>query len=319
MITDWVWQGQSGDFSYEYERNYTRQALVTCDSVFDQEPDIYFHPECPAVGKSRPLWDPLAVCKKVKATYRKNSRWLWDLEAEYGTIRPTPYVPGQNPLQDPASVTVSSEISMEERYTDLDGLPCTNSAGDLVQVKIGIPRITFKIQKNVALVNGWLSQIAGVVNDSPVRLKGVLYPRGTLQVWSVNLGDVQQKNDIDFFVCDLTVKHRAEGWDTTYLNTGLNELRLHPLNQGPTTVLFDKAGKPLMIKQKCLDGPDGNSGDPITHPVFLDKTGQRPRSTAVLNNKPIVVIKDPLELKDIVVIKRRFLNWLDFNNRLPIR
>ncbi|MFK5283842.1 hypothetical protein ACI3PL_30125, partial [Lacticaseibacillus paracasei] len=80
------------------------------------------------------------------------------------------------------------EINLEERYQDLDNKPCINTAGDVVQVKIPIPRITFKIKKNVALVHGWLNQIAGVVNDAPVRLKGVLYPRGTLMLWHVNLG-----------------------------------------------------------------------------------------------------------------------------------
>lgn len=311
---------RSGDFDDNWRRTYKRTRVFECDSPNDLEPDIYSHPLCPVPGISRADWDNLAVCTKVNATYRKDSRYLWDLTSDWSTVRETPYVPGQNPLLDPADVTVDSEISMEERYIDLDNQPCINAAGDLVQVKIPIPRTTIKVKKNVALVNGWLSGVSGVVNDSVVRFKGVPYARGTLMLWHVHLGGVEVKNDIEHFVCDLTIKHKEEGWSTPYLNTGFNELRLHPQNLGPTPLILDpKTGQPAMTKQRCLDGPDGESGDPVTQPVFLDASGRRPRSTIIVNGKAVTLIKDPLEASDIVIINRRFLKWYDFNNKLPIR
>lgn len=320
MILNFGEMERDGTFTEEWERTYKRTQLVECDAITDLEPDIYSHPRCPVPGVSRADWDNLAICRKVNATYRKNSRYLWDLTSEWSTVRTTPYVPGQNPLLDPADVTVDSEISMEERYIDLDNQPCINTAGDLVQVKIPIPRTTIKVKKNVALVNGWLSGVSGVVNDSVVRFKGVPYARGTLMLWHVHLGGVEVKNDIEHFVCDLTIKHKEEGWSTPYLNVGYNELRLHPQNTGPTTKLTDPTtGKALMTKQRCLDGSSGNDGDPVPQPVFLDANGQRPRVTINVNGVDQTFIKDPLEAKDIVIINRRFLKWYDFNNKLPIR
>lgn len=322
MITSFDVIQRQGEFDNEWQRQYTRVYQAECDAIDDEEPDIYAHPLCPVPNVTRAAWDNLAVCTKVNAVYRPKSRWIWDVNATFASVRDQPYVPGQNPLLDPASVTCDSEISMEDAYIDLDGQPTVNTAGDLVQVKIPVPRITFKIRKNVALVTGWLAQVSGVVNDTPVRLKGVLYPRGTLQLWSVHLGDVEEKNGIEYFVCDLVIKHKEDGWQYSYLNTGYNELRLHPKNRGASFDLVDpKNQKPIMVKERCLDGADGRSGDPVTTPVFLDQQGQRPRVVILSpkTGKYEFVIKDPLELSDIVVIKRRFVKYWDFNNKLPIK
>lgn len=320
MITNFKLIGESGSMDAEQVRTYTKVFQVTCDSIYDKVPEILSHPLCPVANETRLEEDNLATCTKVSPVYRKNTRYIWDTTAEFSTYRPNRTPPGKNPLQDPAIIIAESELSMEEQYTDLDNLPNLNAAGDLVLIKIPVCRMTFKVRKNVSVVNGWLNQVSGLVNSAPVRLKGVLYPRGTLQVWGVQLGDVETKSDIDFFVCDLVIKHKQEGWLTSYPNTGFNEMVLHPDNRGPEKKLLDpRTGKPIMVKQRCLDGPDGWTGDPVSSPVFLDENGQRPRVQTIFQGKQMALLKDPLELSDILFLKRRYVSFVDFNTVLPIR
>lgn len=320
MIVAFKLVGQSGSFNDEWRREYTELFEVHADSQLDKPPEIWSHPRCPVPGRTRAEFDNLAICTQADPVYRKRTRYIWDLTVKYSTVRTTPYVPGENPLDDPADVVVDSEISLEDRYSDLDGLPNTNEAGDLVPVKLPVCRVKFQIRKNVDIVNGWLSKVSGVVNDTPVRLKGESYPRGTLQVWSVRLGNVEFKNNYEFFVCDLVIKHKEEGWLTSYLNAGYNELVLHPQNRGQEPkLLYPGTNKPVMVKQRCLDGPDGMSGDPVTSPVMLDENGSRPRVKTTLDGKELILIKNPLELSDIQMLKRRYVTYLDFNQYLPIR
>ena len=318
MIYSWSEMTRKGSETYEQERTYTRTYEAQSDSEFDGELEVYAHPLCPIPGKSFMASDPQAICTKRTATLRKKTRWVWDVDAEFGTIRPTTYVPDENPLLNPAEVTSDTEISMEDGYIDQDGLLTLNTAGDLVQIKIPVPRVTFTITKNVSIVNGWLQDIAGIVNSEPVRLKGVLYPRGTLMFWNCKLGKDEIKNGIPFFAAQVTIKHKKEGWNTSYLNMGFNELQKHPKNTGPQSKLEGKDGKPIMVLRRALDGPDGLTGDPVTSPVFLDENGQRPRREEDDNGKKVMVIKSPLDVSDIIVINRRFVRYFDFN-KLPIK
>lgn len=323
MIYDWSEIERSGKKTNEGERNYTRVYQALSDSALDSEMEVWAHPKCPIPLVSFLPEDPLAICLSVDPKLRKRSQWTWDVTAQFGTVRPQAWVPGEDPTADPADVTSTTEVSMEEVYIDRDNLPTWNTAGDLVQVKVPVPRTTYKVVKNVSTVNAWIERISGIVNDGPCRLKGTLYPRGTLMLWHVELGKDDIRNNIPFFQAQLTIKHKQEGWETGYLNIGYNELRLPPDAEGDPSkakTLDPKTKKAILRKQRCLDGPTGNTGEPVNSPVFLNEFGWRERVYVEneLTHQYERRVKDPLDLSDILIIKRRFVDYYDFN-KLPLR
>lgn len=311
MITRFGLVSRSGDWNDQFVREYTRVYQIECDSVLDAEPEIYAHPDCPVLWQPA-SFDQLAVCTGLTPVFRKNSRWTWDMTAKFST-QYDPAPESDNPLTKPAEVVAVSDVVTEDSYVDLDGRLSVNAAGSLLLTKVRKLRTVFKIKKNVAAVNAWLGKVASVVNSAPVRLKGLIYPRGTLLLDGVELGADDVRNRIAFMPVTMNIRHRDEGWETTLLNVGLEELTDHPFLTDP------KTQKPVKVRKRCLDGPNGDTGDPVTEPVFLDTDGVRPRVTLTdSNGVEFSVLKQPLELSDIVTIQRRFVTYFDFN-KLPIR
>lgn len=307
MITSFDLVKKGGNYDEEFNRTYYREYQAISDSENDEEPEVYTHPLCPVV-RTRTRFDNHATWTTVNAVLRPKSRYIWDVRCEASTKR-TAVPPTENPLAQAADVRSTSKIVYEDGYIDFDGKPCVNAAGDLVVVKVPKLRIQFKVTKNVGLVNGWLSNLEAVVNSNTVRMKGVLYPRGTLCVTECTLGTDDIKNDVPFMVAELTIDHKAEGWEVQYLNVGLHELADHP-----DGIINPKTNKVLKVKARCVD----EQGEPEPNVVFLDKFGVRPRVSLAVNGVDTSFLKKPLEVKDIVVINRRFVNYIDFN-KLPIR
>lgn len=297
---------RSGSINDSFEREYDRKYIAESNSIHDDEPEIYAHRDCPRLWKPAPF-DNLSKCDKLQAKLRPktgNGRWRWDVTAHFSSIQFSDQK-RDDPTEDPAETEIDTELCSEESYFDADGKPFLNTAGDLIKTTIEIPRAEIQVQKNIPLGLSWLIEIEGCVNNSPVRIHGVLWDTGTLKVTKVKIGKVEWRNKIPFMVCRVTIRHRREGWETTALNVGYYELRADP-----TGKIKDKSGRPAIVRWRCLTG--GIEGEPESQPVFLNKEGRRPQMHVFENGIPKLRPKCPLDPKDIIVLKQQKLRLVDF-------
>lgn len=302
---------RSGSINSSWEREYSRRYLAVSNSVDDHEAEVFQHPACPVLNKAPP-WDNLSQCNKLEAKLRPksgNGKWRWEVSAGFSSVQ-LEAPKSDNPLDDPAKIEISTELVSEEGYLDVDGNPMMNTAGTLIKSPVEIPRSDIQISKNISIYSGWLKNIAGIVNNSPVRIKGILWETGTLKVVSVHIGDTEYRNKTAFMVAKVTMRHKAEGWETTTLNMGYYELR-----PDPTGRIIDKSGQVGLVRHRCLTM--GTEGEPENQPVFLDKNGKRPTVVIVENGIRKEIPKCPLEPKDIVVLRFKRFRPFDFK-RLPL-
>lgn len=297
---------RSGELNESWERGYDRDYIAVTNSVEDTEADIWQHPNCPVLNKA-PVWDNLAKCDKLSAKLRKktgNGKWRWDVKAHFASVQ-FEEPKSVNPLDDPAEIEIDTELVQEERYFDRNGNPTINTAGDLIKVMVEIPRSDIQITKNIAIYNAWIKNIAGVVNSSMVRIKGVPWERGTLKITKVHVGKTEYRNNKAFMVAKVSMRHKEEGWATSALNVGYYELIPDPTGQ-----VRDKFGKPALVRWRCLTS--GLYGEPESQPVFLDAKGRRPTMKVVQSGIEKEVPKYPLDPEDVIVLNFDMLTYFDF-------
>ena len=301
---------RSGEINSDWERGYDRTYIAVTNSADDHEPEIWQHPDCPVLNRA-PKWDNLSKCDKLSAKLKKSrpGRYWWEVTAHFSSVQ-FGEAAEENPLNDPAEVEIESDLVTEERYFDRKGNPTTNTAGDLIKVQVEIPRNEIQVTKNISVYSAWIKQIEGMVNSAPVRIKGILWETGTLKVSKVHIGKDQFRNKIGFMVCKVSIKHKAEGWDSTALNVGYYELR-----PDPTGTAKDKKGNPALIRWRCLTA--GLYGEPESQPVFLDAKGRRPTMKVTQNGIEKEMPKYPLDPKDIIVLKFGMIEEIDFR-KLPL-
>lgn len=305
---------KSGSFDDEFVRDYSRHYLCECDSILDQEPEIYQHSFCPQPRKTRLAADQLAVCIAVEAKMRRKTRYRWDVTAKFSSKQVTQQR-AEDPLDDPAKITLTSELIQKEKFTDENGNPFMNAAGEPVKVIVEIPQNIISVSKNIALYNGWISDINGIINSAPVRIRGKVYPARTLKVTQVQVGDIEYRNDVAFMVAQLQMREEPDGWVVPYLHQGYYELVEHPKEK--------KNGKPLMKRVRCRTGTyaddgTGCDGEPEAEKCFLLEDGTRPREefTDSYGNKRFrpKFILDP---EEIIVVNYKAYRLYDFR-RLPL-
>lgn len=298
---------RGGSIDDQFLREYDRQHIAICNSKFDREVEILLHPKCPKPGVSISDWDGLARCTKVDFKFRPHSRWRWLIKSSWSTKQTEP-TKGQNPLDDDPEIEVNTEVVSKERYTDRNGKPYTNTAGDIIKVVRRVPQVTISVTRNISIYSGWIQNIAGVINSTAIRIKGVLYPAYTLTIAKVRIGKTEYRANTPYMVCQLELAFDEEGWVQPYLNQGFNELVPDPAAKKK------KNGKVALIKQRCLN----DYGEPEANPVFLDKNGMRPREkyeeNGIIKSRP----KQILDPSDIVILKLDQMDLLDFN-KLPVK
>lgn len=302
---------RGGSFDEEFVREYDRHYIAVSDSRLDAEPEIWAHPKCPVPRSTTGSWDNLARCVAVDAKFRKGTRYRWDVTAKFSSAQNAP-AKTENPLDEPAKIEFNSELITVERYTDRQGRPIVNRAGSLIKTKIEIPQVVISIQKNIAVFNSWITDINGIINNSPVRIRGKLFPTGNLKVTKVQIGDIEYKNDIPYMVAKLEMRVDNDGWIVPVLNQGYYEL----IEDQKKT----KNGSRVMIPVRCrtgVYGPNGCDGEPEAEPVFLDDKGQRPSEYFLENNVRKKRPKTILDPSDIVLLKFDVHTLYDFK-RLPL-
>lgn len=151
-------------------------------------------------------------------------RLLWELEAEYTTIRG-----GQveaNPLVRPADITFQTSLVEQPTFFDRKRQPICNRAGEFITgVMERIPLVEYSIKKNLAADPAWLQTHLGVTNSDAIKIRGLLWPANTLLLTSVSAGPYTTENRSTFSEYTIGLTGDARTWTQEVWNTGTVELR----------------------------------------------------------------------------------------------
>lgn len=196
----------------------------------------------------------------------------WDAKVRYSNqLR-------NSPLDERVKITVRTETIAGATIFDKDGQVILNAAGEVVAPFDRPRRVrVFTFTKNLAAPQDWLFELEDAVNASSVRIYSKNCPPRTLLLQSVNIGDRQSTNDIDFYVHTIELRYLRDGWDIIWPQRGWTEL-VEETDQEPGSPTFGQSVK----RRRKIYLPGG--AEP-TQPVFLDAQGRamhRPEPDQIL-------------------------------------
>ncbi|MCR9200433.1 MAG: hypothetical protein NXI04_17495 [Planctomycetaceae bacterium] len=232
------------------------------------------------------------------------SNYIYTLECDFSLFE------YKTPFLVPIDWTWESTILEIPAYVDNKGRPIVTTAGEPIsgmfrRIKCWIISGT----RNVPGVPDWFREYGVSVNKDSPRLDGVRFKPKELQLQKMSLGAWQTQTingkeyryrplSFEFWFNPLT-------WTTEVFNLGYNELIVRPFEE----VEVSASGKETVKKgfrSYQVRATDGQ-GNETRQRVFLNKLGQRPRQ--IINRE--VIIKEPLEPKDIITLK------FDLDEELP--
>ena len=209
----------------------------------------------------------------------------WDLEVRYSTE----VEQLGNPLTMPADITIESNLRDVPAMFDIDGNPIVNTAGDLFTDPPPTRKVVdqvIKVSKNIGLnLPSWIQTHPGSVNADAIRVRGLIYPPGTLFFGPHAVGPENnipgQGNTLStlqsppYTTVEWEMWYREEGWTELYPNRGYFEIV--PVKKQTQTPEDAKAGKVRVkfptfqyVRRRITIGP---LGDYPPEPVFLDANG----------------------------------------------
>lgn len=177
-----------------------------------------------------------------------------------------------SPLDQPPKVSMRTEMLRGATITNRRGQLMRNTAGDVIepQEKNEVIRV-YRIRKNVERYPEWIKTLAETVNSSVVRIRhqSEQFPKRSLLLTSVEIGEEVNENDVTYFPLALEIKHRESLWKLIYPSRGFRQLvksrglvRVSPntstLAQGDIFTL-----KPITVK-----------GQPPHEPQILNAEGK---------------------------------------------
>jgi hypothetical protein len=259
-------------------------------------------PEWIPILSARPEWSiggkhptvPFARVADFSSKQAGNS-WVYEVVVRYERLPSE----RRKPLEQRAVITMRSELVEEPVYLDEDDKPLLNTAGELL---LGVTdeavHWVFSVTVNLPGYPKWLLEYPGAVNLDAVRLRGLTIAPGHLRMTGLQLGDLQEEDEQQFYTLSAELKFVPGGWSKRVLNRGLYEL---------VTRTVSRNGEPVevTVRERCKD----DDGEPEEEPVFLDRQGRRPRTT-VTERRPdgserqVSRIKSPLDPDDIVVLTK---------------
>jgi hypothetical protein len=201
----------------------------------------------------------------------RRSRWLWELTVPYSTEIALDELErhergDNNPLNDPAKVTITTTSRQVIVTEDVHGDPLINRAGDrFSDIEDDDYPLEVNVRKNVSQVKDEWLNYRGAINEDAVKFLGIEFFPLTLRVTSLQVGE----RDIGiegtkFYPLSMKFSYLEEGWIESRLNEGLREKRL--------VVQTNPDGN--LVRAHRLDAIRNEQGEPIDEPVFLDKKGR---------------------------------------------
>lgn len=271
--------------------------------------------------------EPTARLMFMSIEQRKHSL-LFDVLPRWSSDITVP----ENPLDEPAKITVETVSTTVPFTIDADGHPNTNTAGDLLEdAEDDEPMLVFRVSKKITPdYPSWLLDYGFVLNSDSVTFKGRTCPPKTLKLARIRIGDEQIQDDTPFLPLELEIIYNRHTWEKQFLNRGLQEIQI---------VRRPKPGEPGAYEYFTIKGPIlDDTGKPVTTPQFLDDDGRRPRvdelgrrltierELQLLNDATAQFfkyddfsrLKRPLDPDDIIILKRTRRKPRPFNGVLPL-
>src|SRR5262245_24632977 len=263
-------------------------SLLYCDEAWDEETRIdqtnreyirYFKAQCSAVADGakeillgRPDLAPFQPHPKDNAALvseffpkRIPGSTLFDIQVTYSTeVNVT-----DNPLAEPAKITIDTAEHSRIQFVDADGKPKINTAGDLIDdppPEVEDCDIVFNVQKNLPIrLPAWILLYPNAVNNDTIRVRGLTLEPEKVKFKHLAIGEEQFQNKVDFCAVAFQLHYRRVGWTTVVPNRGFNQLVKKEVS--------GKKGKQF-VRQKITVKDDGGAMAYPTEPQFLDKDGK---------------------------------------------
>lgn len=281
-VTAWhrINDGRGGEETYQDDgttvTTRTRQWRVDTSDPLDDDTTVMSDAAAPRIGSAHPNH---ASCRCISRSCQPESRGQkqqWIFTARYSTK----HAIEENPLDDPAKTEWSTETFQTPVVKAIDGTAIVNSAGDSFDpaAEKDDSRWTSVTRKNVLpTVPTWIFAYQDAVNSDSYTIDTVPVEAGWAKISAIHLGEVQERNDIQYRVLTVTIHYRGEGegtgsgsgsygtgsgsddikpWDLDLLDEGFNEI--------------DDVGSGATNERVKIKDKDGNE---ITSPVCLDGEG----------------------------------------------
>lgn len=272
-----IWNGRDGEAATSPAAiMYSRVFRVETNDRYDEAATIMASGLIPQIGDVYPR-DVRATCRRVRPRNEGFSPYVWIVNCSYSTHQSSE--PADNPLNDPVRITWATETYTEVLTEDRDGNAIVNSAGDMF-VEGGVEEqnefVVARINKNVSAVPTWIYQYRRSINSGAISIGGLSVAAEKARMRRISLSDVQERNDIQYYVFGMEIAISDDGWDKNILDRGMHE-------KDPAT------GKKKRIKNPA-DMTD------VSQPVLLDGNGQQlpdpETNTAVFLTYKTLYLKD---------------------------
>ena len=227
-------------------RSYTRAFRLTTSTQLEGVYTVGSHASLPVIGSVYPD-DSSAWCRSLEVT--NTDPWKgWTVTAEYSSETEL----NENPTDDPAKITVSTEQYQKVAETTVDGYSIVNSAGDIFDPPhmMDDSRRVITVSKNMLTAPLWLLEYADVVNSDAFTVLGVTYAIGVAKVQRISISGTQVRGAYNFLSVQIDIHLRRDGWLLEPLDVGFRYLST--------------------VYRKAIVSDDGT---PITTPVMLDGSG----------------------------------------------
>jgi len=207
-------EGRGGGRRFTPERVVKEDSRVfrcRCDSNLDRSPVVMDYASCPKIGAAHPD-DAELRCIGVTPDQNEGRTW-WQITCDYSNE----YDIYENPLNDPAKTSWSTETFQTPVWRDIHGNAIVNSAGDPFDPPADKDdsRWTSVTRKNVAnIVPPWIFAYQDGVNSDSYQIDGKTIDVGEAKISAINLSEPQERNDIEYRVLTVTIHYRGEGDDS---------------------------------------------------------------------------------------------------------
>ena len=199
-----------------YSRSFSLSTSLQAEGVYS----VGSHASLPSIGSVYPD-DSSAWCRSLSVTH--SNPWKgWTVTAEYSSEQELK----ENPTDDPAKITVSTEQYQKVAETTVDGYSIVNSAGDIFDPPhmMDDSRRVITVSKNMLTAPLWLLEYADVVNSDAFTVLGVTYAIGVAKVQRISISGTQVRGAYNFLSVQIDIHLRRDGWLLEPLDVGFRYL-----------------------------------------------------------------------------------------------
>ena len=163
--------------------------------------------------------DSYALCVSVQAEEEGDSRKSWIVTEQYSTAPPGNPTSFANPLLDPIAYSLGFDSFRKSITQDINGDEIATTADEPIDppVETDDSRPVYVVRRNESSVSlPFLLSIKDTVNANP--WKGCA--ARTVKLRNVSTGEIQQRNNINYYTVTYEFHLNRDTWDAKILNFG---------------------------------------------------------------------------------------------------